>query len=264
MYILFFGNIGEESNITKYRHKLLNNSVVFGTPVACEYDLSCYTLTADSIYGPAMIQIQNMINNIVNPSLNLKAPINNPTFTGTVGGITKAMIQLDAIENTSDLAKPISTATQTALNLKADLLTTYTKTEVDIRLDTKQIKFLLGEIPPTNSARLFDHSDNKFRAIYVNSPLSIETTNDAYLTIRSDSYNKAEVNNALALKAPINNPTFTGTIVCPQLNATNTKTDFNEIKPPGLYHYNGLTLPNAPSTSQNFRTIEIGGYFITQ
>ena len=49
------------------------------------------------------------------------APKANPTFTGTVSGITKAMVGLANVDNTSDLNKPISTATQTALNLKADL-----------------------------------------------------------------------------------------------------------------------------------------------
>ena len=54
-------------------------------------------------------------------ALNLKAPINSPTFTGTVSGITKTMVGLGAVDNTSDLDKPISTATQTALNAKQPL-----------------------------------------------------------------------------------------------------------------------------------------------
>jgi len=45
----------------------------------------------------------------------------NPTFTGTVSGITKVMVGLTNVDNTSDANKPISTATQTALNLKANL-----------------------------------------------------------------------------------------------------------------------------------------------
>jgi len=53
--------------------------------------------------------------------LNLKAPIASPTFTGTVSGITKNMIGLANVDNTTDLLKPISTASQTALNLKASL-----------------------------------------------------------------------------------------------------------------------------------------------
>jgi len=54
-------------------------------------------------------------------NLNLKAPLNSPTFTGTVSGITKSMIGLSNVDNTSDLLKPISTATANALLLKAPL-----------------------------------------------------------------------------------------------------------------------------------------------
>lgn len=54
-------------------------------------------------------------------ALNLKAPLASPTFTGTVAGITKAMVGLGSVDNTADTAKPVSTAQLTALNLKADL-----------------------------------------------------------------------------------------------------------------------------------------------
>ncbi len=49
------------------------------------------------------------------------APLASPTFTGTVGGITKAMVGLGNVDNTSDVSKPVSTAQQTALNLKANV-----------------------------------------------------------------------------------------------------------------------------------------------
>ena len=58
----------------------------------------------------------------------LKAPKANPTFTGTVSGITKSMVGLGSVDNTSDTEKPISTATQTALNLKAGTSTDNTFT----------------------------------------------------------------------------------------------------------------------------------------
>ena len=45
----------------------------------------------------------------------------NPTFTGTVNGITKSMVGLGNVDNTSDANKPVSTAQQTALDLKAPL-----------------------------------------------------------------------------------------------------------------------------------------------
>lgn len=50
--------------------------------------------------------------------LDLKAPIASPTFTGTVSGITKTMVGLGNVDNTADASKPVSTAQQTALDLK--------------------------------------------------------------------------------------------------------------------------------------------------
>ena len=57
----------------------------------------------------------------VSSSIKSKAPLDNPTFTGTVNGITKTMVGLGNVDNTSDALKPVSTATQTALALKAPL-----------------------------------------------------------------------------------------------------------------------------------------------
>lgn len=45
--------------------------------------------------------------------------------------VSKSDVGLGNVDNTSDANKPISTATQTALNAKADASTTYTKSEVD-------------------------------------------------------------------------------------------------------------------------------------
>ena len=44
----------------------------------------------------------------------------NLTVSGTATGISKAMVGLGNVDNTSDTAKPVSSATQTALNLKAN------------------------------------------------------------------------------------------------------------------------------------------------
>jgi hypothetical protein len=44
--------------------------------------------------------------------------LNSPTFTGTVSGINKTMVGLGNVNNTSDLNKPVSAATQIALDLK--------------------------------------------------------------------------------------------------------------------------------------------------
>jgi uncharacterized protein (TIGR02145 family) len=52
--------------------------------------------------------------------LNSYALKESPSFTGTVSGINKSMVGLGFVDNTTDEAKPISTATQAALDLKAN------------------------------------------------------------------------------------------------------------------------------------------------
>lgn len=43
-------------------------------------------------------------------ALDAKAPLASPTFTGTVSGVTKAMVGLSAVDDTADASKPVSTA----------------------------------------------------------------------------------------------------------------------------------------------------------
>jgi hypothetical protein len=66
-------------------------------------------------------------------SINLKANIESPTFTGTVSGITKAMVGLGNVDNTADIDKPVSSATQAALDLKANAADV--KTVLDLKVD---------------------------------------------------------------------------------------------------------------------------------
>lgn len=54
--------------------------------------------------------------------------------------LTKSLVGLGNVDNTSDLNKPISNATQDALSLKADKNDTYTKAEVDQKI-TSAFKF---------------------------------------------------------------------------------------------------------------------------
>jgi hypothetical protein len=54
--------------------------------------------------------------------LDSKAPLASPTFTGTVNGISAAMVGLGNVSNTSDADKPVSTAQQAALDLQQTVL----------------------------------------------------------------------------------------------------------------------------------------------
>jgi hypothetical protein len=51
---------------------------------------------------------------LIEGAVDLKAPIASPTFTGTVSGVTKSMVGLGNVDNTSDANKPVSTAQATA------------------------------------------------------------------------------------------------------------------------------------------------------
>lgn len=57
--------------------------------------------------------------------------------TSNPHNVTKTQVGLGNVDNTSDANKPVSTAQQAALNLKADKSTTYSKTEVDDLLAPK-------------------------------------------------------------------------------------------------------------------------------
>lgn len=112
-------------------------------------------------------------------ALNLKAPLANPSFTGTVSGVTAAMVGLGSVDNTSDASKPISSATQTALNAKAPLTSpTFTGTVGGITAAMVG----LGNVNNTSDA---------------NKPVSTATQT------------------ALNAKAPIVSPAFSGTPTAP-------------------------------------------------
>jgi hypothetical protein len=61
------------------------------------------------------------VTSAIQTQINTKAPTADPTFTGTVSGVTKTHVGLGNVDNTTDANKPVSTATQTALDLKAPI-----------------------------------------------------------------------------------------------------------------------------------------------
>ena len=106
----------------------------------------------------------------------LMAPLANPTFTGTVRGITSAMVGLGNANNTSDADKPVSDAQQTALDLKAPRTSpNFTGTVTGITASMVG----LGDVTNTSDE---------------NKPVSIAQQN------------------ALDLKADLVSPTFSGTV----------------------------------------------------
>lgn len=92
------------------------------------------------------------ISNAQQAALDLKAPINNPTFTGTVSGVTKSMVGLGNVDNTSDANKPISSATQTALNGKVSTSTTVNGHALSSNVTVTASDVGLGNVDNTSDA----------------------------------------------------------------------------------------------------------------
>lgn len=83
----------------------------------------------------------------------------SPTFTGTVSGITKSMVGLSNVDNTTDAGKPVSTATQTALNLKAPLASpTFTGT---VTLPTSLLNVTNSSYPTIRPTLNLDFANSK-------------------------------------------------------------------------------------------------------
>lgn len=125
-----------------------------------------------------------------------KAPSANPTFTGTVAGITKSMVGLANVDNTSDANKPVSSATQTALDAKL-ASSTAASTYAPIASPT-----FTGTVSGVTKSMVgLGNVDNTTDA---NKPVS------------------TAAQTALDLKAPLASPTFTGTVVLPTGTITST------------------------------------------
>jgi hypothetical protein len=180
-------------------------------------------------------------------ALDLKANLASPTFTGTVSGITAAMVGLGNVTNTSDAAKPVSTAQQTALDLKANLASpTFTGTvsgitaamvgasptgHVHAAADITSGVFAIGLIPTGTSGTTVALGNHTHAGVY--EPVVAAGTTSQYWrgdkswqTLDKTAVGLANVDNttdankpvstaqasAIALKANIASPTFTGTV----------------------------------------------------
>ena len=160
------------------------------------------------------------------------APIDSPTFTGTVSGVTKTHIGLGNVDNTSDANKPVSTATQTALDLKAN-----TSAVAELAQDAVNTAIVAG----TGLDKAYDDVANTI-TLDIDSTVAtltgLQTLTNKTLTspvintptgITKSDVGLANVDNttdagkpvstatqtALDLKAPLANPTFTGTVTLP-------------------------------------------------
>ena len=168
-------------------------------------------------------------------SINKATLFASPTFTGTVSGVTKTHVGLDNVDNTSDAAKPVSTATQTALDLKAPLasptftgtVTGVTATHVGLGNVTNESKATMFASPtftgvpvaPTATAGTNDTqvATTQFVRTEVSNLVNgagpaLDTLKELADALGSDANFSTTISTALGLKAPLASPTFTGTV----------------------------------------------------
>ena len=189
-------------NVDEITQDAINTALVAGTGLDKTYDDNANTITLDIdstvatktyvddavaavdlsskqdvVAGVSSTEIGYLdgVTSAIQTQIDAKAPLESPTFTGTVSGVTKTHVGLGNVDNTSDTNKPVSTATQAALDVKAPLESpTFTGTVSGV---TKS-HVGLGNVDDTSDS---------------NKPVSTATQT------------------ALDLKANLAGPTFTGT-----------------------------------------------------
>jgi len=172
----------------------------------------------------------------------LKAPLASPTFTGTVSGITKAMVGLSNVDNSADIDKDISTLTQAALNLKAPLASPtftgtvtlpagtvtsgvildgtvvnadinasaaidWTKLAISSTVDSTEIGYVNGVTSAIQTQLDAKLASADAASTYQQKVVDVSDTEISYLNGVTGG-----IQGQIDLKAPINNPTFTGTV----------------------------------------------------
>ena len=106
----------------------LNTDGTYTANASTNYISEATALNAadDKLDAQAKVNATDIANNA--SALGLKAPLASPIFTGTVSGITKAMVGLGRVDNTSDATKNAETATLTNKTLTSPIISTISNT----------------------------------------------------------------------------------------------------------------------------------------
>ncbi len=241
----------------------------------------------DASASTASTALATEITNRTNADL-LKANIASPTFTGTVSGITATMVGLGNTDNTSDTNKPVSTAQQTALDLKEDFSNKSINVTTDGASDTKypsvkSVKIYVDASASTASTALATEITNRTNADLLKANIAsptftgtvsgidktmvglgnVDDTSDADKPISSVTQT------ALDLKANLASPTFTGTvsgITATMVGLANVNNTSDANKPISTATQTALDLKAnlASPTFTGTPTLPIGAVAVTQ
>jgi len=240
--------IGTHNSDTTSVHGIADTADL-ATKVYADAAVTTHTADTTAVHGIADTSAL-ALTATVNTALDLKAPLASPTFTGTVSGITKTMVGLGSVDNTSDSAKPVSTAAQTALDLKANLdgptftgtvsgitksmvglgsvdnttdagkpVSTATQTALDLKANLASPTLTGTPLAPTaatgtNTTQVATTGfvQQELSILTTGAPALLNTLDELAAALGDDANYASTVTTALSTKAPLANPTFTGTV----------------------------------------------------
>jgi len=166
-------------------------------------------VTGDVSFNSSLKVGQSIYENGVS-LINKYATLESPTFTGNVAGISKSMVGLSNVDNTSDLNKPLSTEAITAINLKANIASPQftgvpTAPTANIGTNTTQIAST-------------EYVQTEITSITGSPPSNLNTLNKIAAAINNDASFSNTVSTNINLKSNISSPTFTGFVTLPDTN----------------------------------------------
>jgi len=217
-------------------------TIVSNNKTSIEADLAAETTARNTAIADA-----NTLIGTVDAKADTKSPIASPTFTGTVtvptltvtgsaSGITKTMVGLANVDNTADANKPVSSATQTALDAKLAVATaastyapiaspTFTGTvsgvtkahvglgNVDNTADNlKPVSTAQATAIATAKSEAIADATSQVNALLAGAPAALNTLDELAAALGDDANFASTITTSLGTKAPLASPTFTGTV----------------------------------------------------
>jgi hypothetical protein len=203
------------------------------------------------------------VTSAIQTQLDDKAPIASPTFTGTVSGITSAMVGLGNVDNTSNATERAATATLTNKTLTSPVINTPTglvkgdvglgnadntsdankpvstagQTALNLKANLSSPTFTGTPTLPTGTIAVTQTAGNSSTAVATTAfvgtavanivdtaPEALNTLNELAAALGDDANFATTVSTNLGLKAPLDSPTFTGTPTLPTGTIATTQT----------------------------------------
>ena len=163
--------------------------------------------------------------------LGLKAPLDSPTFTGTVtlpaGTVTSGMI-LDGTITDADINATAGIAQSKISGLTTDLSNKLASTTAASTYAPLASPALTGT-PTAPTAAAGTSTTQVATTAFVgtavadlvaSAPAALNTLNELATALGNDASFSTTITNAIALKSPLASPTFTGTLTAPAITAT--------------------------------------------